>query len=42
MEGLIQPNKLKERILLWVKEEMRAGELPERSENLSRPAHAFS
>lgn len=31
MEKLIQPSKLKERILLWVKEEIRAGQLPERS-----------
>jgi len=32
MEGLIQPNKLKARILLWAQEEIRAGELPERSQ----------
>lgn len=32
MEGLIQPNKLKERILLWAKEEIRAGQLPERAD----------
>lgn len=32
MERLIQPGKLKERILLWAKEEMRAGRLPERSD----------
>ncbi len=34
MEGLIQPNKLKERILLWAKEEIRAGHLPERSDTI--------
>lgn len=34
MEGLIQPNKLKERILLWAKEEIRAGELPKRSDTI--------
>src|SRR3989338_123147 len=34
MEGLIQPNKLKERILLWAREEIRAGQLPERSDTV--------
>jgi len=28
MEGLVQPNRLRERILIWAEEEMRSGQLP--------------
>ncbi|MBW2191766.1 MAG: Fic family protein [Deltaproteobacteria bacterium] len=31
MEGLVEPNRLRARILLWVEEEMRVGDLPERA-----------
>ncbi len=31
MEGLVEPNRLRARILLWVEEEIRVGDLPERA-----------
>lgn len=31
MEGLVQPNRLRARILLWVEEEIRLGEIPEKA-----------
>ena len=31
MEGLVQPDRLRARILLWVEEEIRLGELPRKS-----------
>lgn len=31
MEGLVQPNRLRDRILLWAEEEVRAGNLPPRA-----------
>jgi Fic family protein len=34
MESLIQPDRLRSRILIWVEEEMRAGALPAKSGNL--------
>lgn len=34
MEGLVQPDRLRARILMWVEEEVRIGELPPRSGNV--------
>ena len=31
MEGLVQPDRLRARILLWAEEEIRMGELPSKS-----------
>jgi len=31
MEGLVEPNRLRARILLWVEEEIRLGEIPEKA-----------
>ena len=31
MEGLVAPDRLRTRILIWVEEEVRAGTLPPRS-----------
>jgi len=34
MEGLVQPDRLRTRILLWAEEEIRLGELPPKSGNI--------
>lgn len=34
MEGLVQPERLRARILMWAEEEVRIGQLPARSGNL--------
>jgi hypothetical protein len=34
MESLVQPNRLRARILLWAEEEIRLGELPPKSGNI--------
>lgn len=34
MEGLMQPDRLRTRILLWVEEEIRIRELPPKSDNI--------
>jgi hypothetical protein len=34
MEELVQPDKLRNRILLWAEEEIRAGELPPKAGNI--------
>jgi Fic family protein len=31
MEGLVEPNRLRARVLLWVEEEIRLGEIPEKA-----------
>ena len=36
MEGLMQPDRLRDRILIWAEEEMRAGSLPAKSDTVLR------
>lgn len=36
MEGLMKPNRLRDRIMIWVEEEIRAGNLPPKSDTVLR------
>ncbi len=36
MEGLMKPDRLRDRIMIWIKEEMRAGNLPAKSDTVMR------
>ncbi|MDA9967469.1 Fic family protein [bacterium] len=36
MEGLMKPDRLRDRIMIWAEEEMRAGELPAKSDTVLR------
>ena len=36
MEGLMKPDRLRDRIMIWAEEEIRAGNLPEKSDTVLR------